>query len=153
MPDDGAGNGIRMNLTIVVTYGRTGSTMLLHALCRHPEVLMWRAHPYEHRISQSIFAAARTGGPPPDFSPIQLHGATYLAARPDDAEILGALATSSQAAVRERPWEVVQHVYARVREHYANPAAGHIVEKGFGITLPPDIARAWPATRLIFLLR
>jgi hypothetical protein len=139
-----------MDLTLVLSFGRAGSTALLHGMSLHPQVLLWREHPFENRIAQYVYAAARAGGPPADFSPIRFD---LVAARDEDEVILQALRSIPREEFSLSPRDVVDRVYERIREHYGSPRRQHIVEKGLGLPLPFDVVAAWPDVRLVLLSR
>jgi hypothetical protein len=145
-----------VGLALVVTYGRSGSTLLMQGMARHPDVLMARYHPFEHRIAQYLLAA-RDANAEVDGMCLELGGASIFAARPRDWRIRLALGLASRKrlfGVGATPdaWTAAEAVYRAVCRGRPGRRAV-ILEKSVGLAFPQRIRAAWPWTRLVVLLR
>ncbi|WP_188394030.1 sulfotransferase [Mesorhizobium sp. SARCC-RB16n] len=140
-----------MNLTIVVSYGRSGSTIFMRMLRENPAFLIRQVFPYESRTSQYLFAASKVGLPP-DLSPVTYQEATYDFAQDGDEAVwdfgrqLNKLKPGDPIAFSRLMLNHVADV-----EH--NTEAVHSVEKGIGVDLAREIAEVRQDVKLIFLIR
>jgi hypothetical protein len=140
-----------VDLTIVVSYGRSGSTIFMRMLRQNPAFLIRRLFPYESRTSQYLFAASKVGLPT-DLGPVTYRDLTYDFAQHGDEEVWG----FGLHLNRKRLGDPI--VLSRLMlDHLASieqqPAAIHAVEKGIGIALAHEMLTEWPATKIIFLIR
>ena len=140
-----------MDFTIVVSYGRSGSTIFMRMLRQNPAFLIRRLFPYETRTSQYLFAASKVGLPP-DLSPVTYQGAAYDFAQHGD-EAVWDFGRQRNALGPGDPIAFSRIMLDHVADIERNTEAIHSVEKGIGIELAREIAAARPEARVIFLIR
>lgn len=138
-----------MDLTLIVTYGRTGSTLLMRVLGQHPNVLIRSRFPFEARTAQYLFLAQRFGIEPLG-RPLSYHGATYEPAgnRDDmfrEIALEAVKSTSFPASMRQ--------AYCRIANVEGQSGVFAIVEKAMGLVLAREMLEEFGSFRLISLIR
>lgn len=142
------GNSL-MNLTLVVTYGRTGSTLLMRILGQHPNLLVRNRFPFEARTSQYLFLAQRFGVEPLG-RPLCYDGATYEPAGDQDDTFRR---IALEAVKSARFPTSMRNAYRQIGESENRLEPVAIVEKASGLTLAREILDEFPSFRAIALIR
>lgn len=138
-----------MDLTLLVTYGRSGSTLLMRVMRQHPKILVRAPFPFETRTAQYLFLASQADGLPPAH-PLSHGGGTYLITGSNDTEFRE-IATE---ALKSDPFPLsMQRTYAWVAEHEGRPDATIIAEKALGQALVREMLDRHSSFRLVSLIR
>lgn len=140
-----------MDLTIVVSYGRSGSTIFMRMLSQNPAFLIRRLFPYEGRTSQYLFAASKVGLPA-NLDPVTYQEATYEFAQYGDDEVLEFGRRLNEGASYD-PLALSKVMLDYAASIERNTDAMYAVEKGIGVDLARDIVSEIPTARIIFLIR
>ena len=138
-----------MDLTLFVTYGRTGSTLLMRALGQHPKVLVRNPFPFETRTAQYLFLAPRLGIDPLG-RPLCYEGATYQPADDLDDRMRGI----AHLALQSSPFPIsMWQAYYRIGPAEGRQEAVAVVEKAMGLVLAREMLGEHSGFRLISLIR
>ncbi|MYZ47062.1 sulfotransferase family protein [Propylenella binzhouense] len=139
-----------MNFTLLLTYGRTGSTAFMRALSAHPAFVVSEPFPYEVRLVQYILAT-QSCPVPAGFAPVTVGNAEYRAVLPGNQTLLDAAKTAfAESGDYSQKAQAGYGVIAAAQQK-SRPEI--ILEKGFGLNLAPTILQTWPGSRSVILLR
>lgn len=138
-----------MDLTLVVTYGRTGSTLLMRVLRQHPKILVRGSFPFEARTAQYLYLAQRFGIEPLG-RPLCYDGATYVPAGDQDNTFHE---IALEAVKSARFPASMRNAYHRISESESRSEAIAVVEKAAGLVLASEMMQQFRNFRSISLIR
>lgn len=142
----------------VLALGRSGGTILVEALARHPELVACPRWPHEQRPATFV-ALARASlrlvpeGEPPGHEPaksVYENGRSPFSSREPELErdygeaVLARLDAAARAGVSD--------FYRRLATRLGKPAVRAFAEKVY-VNLMVEFARQWPDARLLLLVR
>jgi len=138
-----------VDFTFVASYGRSGSTLLMRMLGQHPAFLVRSLFPYETRSAQFVYAA--THAQTVALANVTYKNVSYDAAQANDAGLLQWIGENPVDLSGSK--SAAEQVYGRIAELEGKPDGRFGIEKSFGIDMLLDIAKDWPGTRALYLLR
>lgn len=140
-------------LALVVTFGRSGSTLLMRALAAHPRITVRNRFPYEERGSQYFFACAQAARKAIDLEPIEYHGVKYELCSGGDTQLMDATREYLGATPRSYGRNLAVKYHSMLAALEGKAGSDVIAEKAVGQKLAKEVFDRWPSSRVIVLIR
>ena len=143
-----------MQLALLSSYGRSGSTLLMKVLSKHPQIVVRTLHPFETRAAQYYFVCSNHRRESPSYEPVLYGNVEYLPHQGADEKSRAWRVTEGSPSLDNHGFEFACKYYQFVAKLEGKQGVNTIAEKVVGLQVVEELLDAFGTrARAIYLFR